>query len=147
MFKRILVPIDGSTHAMKAAEMAIELARTFKADLTLLHVARKFDLPDQLKDYIKAEHLTAHDMLAIDEATKRVIADIRVSAESRGIKKIKTIFREGKPARSIVDYARKAQVDAIVMGSRGLSEFESALLGSVSHKVATLADCTVMIVK
>jgi nucleotide-binding universal stress UspA family protein len=33
------------------------------------------------------------------------------------------------------------------MGSRGLSEFESALLGSVSHKVATLADCTVMIVK
>src|SRR6266404_1765890 len=92
MFKRILVPIDGSTHAMKAAEMAIELARTFKADLTLLHVARKFDLPDQLKDYIKAEHLTAHDMLDIDEATKRVIADIRVSAESRGIKKIKTIF-------------------------------------------------------
>jgi nucleotide-binding universal stress UspA family protein len=33
------------------------------------------------------------------------------------------------------------------MGSRGLSDFESALLGSISHKVATLADCTVIIVK
>ena len=113
MFKRILVPIDGSAHSMKAAEMAIDLARTFKTDLTLLHVARRFDLPDQLKDYIKAEHLTAHDMLAIDEATKRVIADIKMSAEKRGIKKIKTVFREGKPARSIVDYAEKAQIDAI----------------------------------
>ena len=147
MFKRILVPIDGSAHSTKAAEMAIDLARTFKTDLTLLHVARKFDLPDQLKDYIKAEHLTAHDMLAIDEATKRVIADIKMSAEARGVKKIKTVFREGKPARSIVDYAEKAQIDAIIMGSRGLSELESALLGSVSHKVATLAGCTVMIVK
>ena len=101
MFKRILVPIDGSAHSTKAAEMAMELAFTYKAELTLLHVARKFELPDQLKDYIKAEQLTAHDMLAIDEATKRVIADIKISAEGRGIKKIKTVFREGKPARSV----------------------------------------------
>jgi nucleotide-binding universal stress UspA family protein len=147
MFKRILVPIDGSEHSTKAAEKAIELARIFKSELTLLHVARKYDLPDQLKDYIKAEHLTAHDMLAIDEATKRVIADVKADAEAKGIKKIKTVFREGKPARSIVDYASKAQSDIIIMGSRGLSELESALLGSVSHKVATLAGCTVMIVK
>jgi len=147
MSKRILVPIDGSEHSTKAAEKAIELARTFKSELTLLHVARKYDLPDQLKDYIKAEHLTAHDMLAIDEATKRVIADVKADAEAKGIKKIKTVFREGKPARSIVDYASKAQSDAIIMGSRGLSELESALLGSVSHKVATLASCTVIIVK
>jgi nucleotide-binding universal stress UspA family protein len=121
MFKRILVPIDGSTHAMKAAEMAIELARTFKADLTLLHVARKFDLPDQLKDYIKAEHLTAHDMLAIDEATKRVIADIRVSAESRGIKKIKTIFgKASPPAPSWITPARPRSMPSswAVAGSR-----------------------------
>jgi nucleotide-binding universal stress UspA family protein len=147
MFKRILAPIDGSEHSTRAAEAAIELARTFKSELILLHVARQYDLPDQLKDYIKAEHLTAHDMLAIDEATRRVIADVKADAEKMGLKKIKTVFREGKPARSIVDYAKKAQVDAIIMGSRGLSELESVLLGSVSHKVATLAECTVMIVK
>ena len=147
MFKRVLVPIDGSAHSMKAAEMAIELCRTYDTDLTLLHVTRKLDLPDALKDYIKSEHLTRQDLLAIDEATKRVIADIRINAEAQGIKRIKTIFREGKPARTIVAYARSARMDAIIMGSRGLSEFESALLGSVSHKVASLADCTVMIVK
>jgi nucleotide-binding universal stress UspA family protein len=147
MFKRILVPIDGSAHSMKAAEMAIELSRAFDTDLTFLHVTTKLNLPDQLKDYIKGEQLAGQDLLAIDEATKRIIGDISVRAEAEGVKKVKTIFREGKPARTIVAYARSARIEAIVMGSRGLSELESALLGSVSHKVASLADCTVMIVK
>jgi nucleotide-binding universal stress UspA family protein len=147
MFKRLLVPIDGSAHSMKAVEMAIELARTYDSDLTFLHVTTKLNLPDQLRDYIKGEQLAGHDLLAIDEATKRIIADISVRAEAEGVKKVHTIFREGKPARTIVAYARSAEIDAIVMGSRGLSELEVALLGSVSHKVASLADCTVMIVK
>ena len=147
MFSRILVPIDGSAHSMKAVETAIELARTYDSDLTFLHVTTKLNLPDQLKDYIRGEQLAGHDLLAIDEATKRIIADISVRAEAEGVKKVHTIFREGKPARTIVAYARSAEIDAIVMGSRGLSEPEVALLGSVSHKVASLADCTVMIVK
>ena len=147
MFKRILVPLDGSTHSVRAAEVAIELCRSYGAELTLLHVTPKLDLPEQIKDYMKAEHLTRQDLLAIDEAVKRVIADVRSNAEARGIKKVKIIFREGKPARSIVAYVESARIDAVVMGSRGLSEFESMLLGSVSHKVATLAGCTVMIVK
>jgi len=147
MFKRILVPLDGSAHAMKAAEAAIELSRAFDGELILLHVTRMLELPDQLKSYIKDEHLAREGLLAIDEATKRVMADIQKSAEARGVKKIKTILREGKPARSIVAYAKTARIDAIVMGSRGLSEIESALLGSVSHKVASLAGCTVVIVK
>lgn len=147
MFKRILVPLDGSTHSVKAAETAIELCSTYGADLTLLHATPKLDLPDNLKDYMQGERLTKQDLLAVDQAAKRVIADVKSKAEARGIRKIKVIYREGKPARSIVAYATIARVDAIIMGSRGLSEFESLLLGSVSHKVATLAKCSVMIVK
>jgi nucleotide-binding universal stress UspA family protein len=147
MFKRILVAIDGSAHSMKAAETAIELARTYDTDLTFLHVTTKLNLPDQLRDYLRGEQLAGQDLLAIDDATRRVVADISARAETEGVRKVKTIFREGKPARSIVAYAKSARIDTIVMGSRGLSELESALLGSVSHKVASLADCTVMIVK
>jgi nucleotide-binding universal stress UspA family protein len=147
MFKRILVPLDGSMHAVGAADIAIELCRTYGADLTLLHVTPKLDLPDNLKGYMKAEQLTRQDLLAVNAAAKRVIADVKSKAEARGIKKVKIIYREGKPARSIVAYANISRVDAIIMGSRGLSELESLLLGSVSHKVATLAKCSVMIVK
>ena len=147
MFKRILVTIDGSAHSMKAAAAAIELARTYDTDLTFLHVTTKLNLPDQLRDYLRGEQLAGQDLLAIDDATRRVVADISARAETEGVRKVKTIFREGKPARTIVAYAKSARIDTIVMGSRGLSELESALLGSVSHKVASLADCTVMIVK
>ena len=147
MFKRILVPLDGSTHSVRAAQTAIQLCRTYGAELTLLHVTQKLDLPEELRDYMKGEQLTGQDLLAIGEATKRVIADVKSDAEAKGVKKVKTVYRVGKPARSIVAYAKSEQVDTIIMGSRGLSEFESLLLGSVSHKVATLAKCTVMIVK
>jgi nucleotide-binding universal stress UspA family protein len=147
MFKRILVAIDGSAHSMKAAETAIELARTYHTDLTFLHVTTKLNLPDQLRDYLKGEQLAGQDLLAIDDATRRIVADISARAEAGGVRKVKTIFREGKPARTIVAYAKSARIDTIVMGSRGLSELESALLGSVSHKVASLADCTVIVVK
>ena len=147
MFKRILVAIDGSAHSMKAAETGIQLARTYDTDLTFLHVTTKLNLPDQLRDYLKGEQLAGQDLLAIDDATRRVVADISAKAEAEGVRKVKTIFREGKPARTIVAYAKSARIDTIVMGSRGLSELESALLGSVSHKVASLADCMVIVVK
>ena len=147
MFKRILVAIDGSAHSMKAAETAIQLARTYDTDLTFLHVTTKLNLPDQLRDYLRGEQLAGQDLLAIDDATRRVVADISARAETEGVRKVKTIFREGMPARTIVAYAKSARIDTIVMGSRGLSELESALLGSVSHKVASLADCTVIVVK
>jgi nucleotide-binding universal stress UspA family protein len=147
MFKRILVAIDGSAHSMKAAETGIQLARTYDTDLTFLHVTTKLNLPDQLRDYLKGEQLAGQDLLAIDDATRRVVADISAKAEAEGVRKVKTIFREGKPARTIVAYAKSGKIDTIVMGSRGLSELESALLGSVSHKVASLADCTVIVVK
>ena len=147
MFKRILVAIDGSAHSMKAAETAIQLARTYDTDLTFLHVTTKLNLPDQLRDYLRGEQLAGQDLLAIDDATRRVVADISARAETEGVRKVKTIFREGKPARTIVAYAKSARIDTIVMGSRGLSELESALLGSVSHKVASLADCPVIVVK
>ena len=146
MFKHILVPLDGSSHSAKAAELAIELAHTYGAELTLLHVSPKLDLPDQLREYMKAEKLSGLDMFAVDEAAKRVIEDIRLTAGSREIEKVKVVYREGRPARSIVSYAETSDIDAIVMGSRGLSDLESMLLGSVSHKV-TRPKCTVIIVK
>lgn len=147
MFKRILVPLDGSMHSVGAAETAIELSRSFGADLTLLHVTSKLELPENLKSYMKGEQLTRQDLLAVNNAAKRVIANVKAKAEAAGIKKVKVIYREGKPARSIVAYANLARIDAIIMGSRGLLGVESLLLGSVSHKVATLAKCSVMIVK
>ena len=55
--------------------------------------------------------------------------------------------REGKTARTIVDYAKGNRMDLLVLGGRGRGEVESLLLGSVSTKVSMLAHCKVMLVK
>jgi nucleotide-binding universal stress UspA family protein len=60
---------------------------------------------------------------------------------------VETLIRVGQPARTIVHVAEQLEVDCIVMGSRGLGDFEGLLLGSVSHKVASLAKCTCVTVK
>ena len=147
MFKHLLVAIDGSQHALNAAERAVELARRFDATLTLIHVARRFHIPESVKAYLRDEHLHGEPLYDIDAATRKVIDDVRREAEDAGLQSIQTVFKEGRPARTIADYAASHQVDAIVLGSRGLADPEAFLLGSVSHKVANLATCTVIIVR
>lgn len=147
MFKHIVVAIDGSDLSMKAADLAIGQAKAFGSRLTLMHVARKFPIPDALRDYIKAEHLGSDDFYDIDDAVRRVLDDVRDRAREAGIAKVETLFREGKPSRTLVDYAKHVKADCIVMGSRGVTEIEGLLLGSVAHKVASLAPCTVIIVR
>ena len=60
---------------------------------------------------------------------------------------IRSVLRRGDAATEIIDYAREAQIDLIIVGSRGLSEFKGWLLGSVSRKLVHYADCSVLIVK
>lgn len=143
----ILVPMDGSNMSIRAAELATDLALKFDAQITILHVTRNFPIPDRLRQYMDAEHVRGEQVLDIDEATERVIHDVKNEARRQGVRKVKAVFKEGKPSRSIVEFAKAYRVDTIVMGSRGLTEIEGALLGSVSHKVASLAPCTVIIAR
>jgi nucleotide-binding universal stress UspA family protein len=147
MFKHILVAIDGSDLSMKAADLAIGQARLSGAKVTFIHVARKFPIPDALKDYIQAEHLGSDDFYDIDDAVRQVLDGIRDRAKEAGVARVETVFREGKPSRTLVDYARNVKADCIVMGCRGITEIEGMLLGSVAHKVASLAPCTVILAR
>ena len=56
-------------------------------------------------------------------------------------------YSYGNPAEEIAAYARKNNVDMIIMGTRGLSAIKEVFLGSVSHKVLQLASCPVVLVK
>jgi len=58
-----------------------------------------------------------------------------------------SLIEDGDPAKRIIECAEKENADTIVMGARGLSDIEGLLLGSVSHKIAHLASCTVITVR
>ncbi|MFG6158000.1 universal stress protein [Halomonas sp. 1390] len=146
MFHSILVPIDGSEHAKKALAVACQLARQEQASLILLHI------PEQLaQDTLLVWGIGAVEMKASQEELEAAGRQIRdratEAARDAGVEHIEAMIAQGDPTRTILDEARRRDVDAIVMGSRGLGDLKGLVVGSVSHKVSHAADCTVITVR
>lgn len=148
--KTILHPTDGSESARKALDFACELAAERKAQLLILHVQRRHGserIPLELEQFSEIEHIRASEARLLRAAAEYIVDDARIAARRRGVANVDARLAEGDPAVQIVETARKHNVDAIVMGSRGLGDLESLLLGSVSHKVAHAAPCSCVIVR
>ena len=144
MYRTILVPIDGSEHAKQALEVACQLASASDATIHLLHVAAPGPGDAELGFVMGSA--------ATDELTRRAEARgqdlLEDTIESLGAvePRLTATVAWGSPARTIVEEARSRDVEAIVMGSRGLSDLKGLAVGSVSHKVMHIATCTVVTV-
>jgi nucleotide-binding universal stress UspA family protein len=147
MFKNIVCAVDGSQHALRAAKVASELAAKVGAKLTFLTVTKPVKLTEDVKRYMAAEHLTGSPQYVLDELTERILDQAKECADKCGVAKAKTEVKTGHPARTIVAFVEKSGADLLVLGSRGLGDVESLFLGSVSHKVTSLAKCTCMTVR
>ncbi|MGH6718787.1 MAG: universal stress protein [Alphaproteobacteria bacterium] len=148
MFTNIVLGVDGSEHALKATDRACELARLCAARLVILTVAKPIrGVSKQVREYMYAEHIAGEPQYVLSEMAKSVLIEAESRARRAGLENVKTVVREGQPARRIVEYAKEHGADLIVLGSRGLGDIGGLLLGSVSHKVITLAECTCLIVK
>ena len=147
MYKRILVGLDGSSHALRTAETAAKLAARFGAELHFLTVTPPRDVPVEVQEYLEAENLLGEPRYALDEKTQTIVDQARAIAEQARVRAIQTVVREGKPVGVLVDYAKDHQMDLLVVGSRGLGAIEAVLLGSVSKKVSQHASCSVLIVR
>ena len=147
--KRILIPTDGSESAARAAHAAIELAKKFGAELTVLHViavpptgiakARLSPGYDaELQEYFESAHKKGN--LIVNEVTRL--------AEARGVKSTGLIREYAfSVVETILEEATKSNIDLIVMGTRGLTGFKELLIGSVSSGVMHHAPCSVLIVR
>jgi nucleotide-binding universal stress UspA family protein len=147
MYSNVLICVDGSEAARRAANAGAEIAAKFDAELHIMTVTKPYKVSPRLKQFLQAENLMGEPKYVLDEMTKGIIAEGRKHAETSNVRKIETHIVEGKPARTIVEFARDEGVDVIVMGSRGVGETEGSMLGSVSHKVSSLAHCTVVVVR
>ncbi len=175
MFTNIVVATDGSKHATKALNVAIDLAKKYDATLTLVHILTHDHPAEEMERMIEIEHLdgsplpkdldpemnrisstlSKKGMLRSGDKESRIIVVIgeqilkaakRLANES-GVKKVKMKIRNGDYANGILEVANGKGADIIIMGRRGLSPLKGFITGSVSHKVTQRADCSVLTVK
>ena len=147
MFKVILVPIDGSDHAEKAVSVAADLAGKYDAELHIMTVMESTALPSGLHRFAEAEHITGGEAQIATYISDRFLDRAREVAKEEGAKSIETMVVMGDVQEKILEYAEKIGADLIVLGSRGLSDLKGLMLGSVSHKIANSAHCTVITVR
>lgn len=139
MFEQILLAVDGSEHALKAAKLAGDLARAVNA--AHLRIVISYDrLPPYLGEPNFQQIIDARLCEANQNLDKARNAAGKVSAE------VHTELIEGDPAEAIINVACIRKSNVIVMGSRGLGKFLGLMLGSTSQKVISHAPCPVLIV-
>ena len=147
MYKNILCAIDGSEHAQRAATQACEIAQQSGSSLTFIVVTKPYKISPEAKKYLESESLLGEATYMVAPMTEKVLDEAKRFARKAEISNVKTVIREGQAARKIVEYAKLEGSDVIVLGSRGRGDVESLLLGSVAHKVSSLAPCTVILVR
>ncbi len=144
---RILVAVDGSENAGRAVHLAIEFARHFGSTMIVLSVYKHTSQMESSLSLVRTRTVpTPPDEVMHDLAEEAVEWAAQRFAEA-GVEEVETMIRRGPPARTIVQTAKQQDVDAIVLGTRGLGDVEGFFLGSVSHKVNALADCTCITVR
>jgi nucleotide-binding universal stress UspA family protein len=145
MFRKILVPIDGSKHSMMAAAHAVDIAEKYHAAVTLLHVINISQLTGL--DIMQGPPLITEGMSdKLNEAGQAIIAETLKSLPPHGVT-INTELVWGSPEAVIISRVKSEPYDLVVIGSRGLSALSGLLLGSVSSRVVHRAPCPVMLVK
>jgi nucleotide-binding universal stress UspA family protein len=141
-FKRILFCTDFSESADAAFEFALDaVVRRPGSTLTLLHVIHEPDA-QFWKSYInEVDNVDAEAKRAMDQ---KVATAYRARLPA-GME-MKTEFRIGPDAATILKFAQANHVDLIVLGRHGHGGVGKALFGSVAEKIVRKADCAVLVV-
>ena len=146
VLKNILVATDFSEPSAAALAYGRELARSFGAALTILHIAddtmaRAYGIDGgvlltdpELQRRLEADALAQVNALICDED--------RVQRKARGV-----VLSSTTPAAAIVTLAHNSNIDLIVLGTHGRSGFAHLLMGSVSERVVQTAPCPVLTVR
>jgi len=144
-FSKIIVAIDGSDHSIRAAEYALNLAKTYGAELNAVTVT---SVPESY--HSKQEEVLEHSsgISESSEDAKRWFEKFNEKAKENNIQLKTELISSHRPVDYVLlEYAEKENIDLIVLGTKGRSGFKKLLLGSVASGVVTYAHCPVLVVK
>ena len=156
IYSKILVPYDGSKHAEKALNKAVNLAKLIKGSkIIILNVIEEIltpplVFPTRIRHFKTGEDTTLSTYfrdLQTDMRYKMTNTLEKIKQKYENSVKIRTVVLVGSAEDKIVEYANRQNVDLIVMGSKGLKGISRLLMGSVSRHVSEKVKCSVMIVR
>jgi nucleotide-binding universal stress UspA family protein len=174
MFTRIAVATDGSSTAMRAVQLAADLAAKYEAEVIVLHVLLweepktilkrlafvQHILDGEPESQISCDDVSVQSIIAelesrqmkIDEKLitilgNKLVEQAKQKCREYGVASVKAEILEGDYADQIIAAVKRTDADLIILGARGLGQLEGLLKGSVSQAVARDVDTTCMIVK
>jgi len=142
MYKKILVPTDGSKFAEKAEEEALFIAKESGAEIIALAVVET----GFSKGLPSDEKIFNMNQLLKREAEENIGIIERIKEKEHLDVEITLKVVEGSPADVILDMTEKEDIDLVVMGSSGKTGFKRFIMGSVAEKVVKAAKCSVLVV-
>jgi nucleotide-binding universal stress UspA family protein len=139
MFRKILLGVDGSEHALRAAKVAGELARKLGSDIWVVACF------DPVPAYLGEPNLQQAVNIRLQQAEEVLAPALEEIGKIPG--SLRKEILEGPPAEAILNVAQARGNDLIIMGTRGRGQLAGLLLGSQSQKVITHANCPVMLIR
>jgi nucleotide-binding universal stress UspA family protein len=141
MFKKIVVAIDGSDISLKALEVALSEARIWNAELHVIYVVET-----SMFSSIPMDNTWEIIYSLLESEGKEVFQKSKERAAQDGVSLI-THLKDGHAGNEIVSLTDELHADLIVIGSRGKTNIDRLLLGSVSEHVVRNSSCTTMVVR
>jgi nucleotide-binding universal stress UspA family protein len=146
MYSRILVAVDGSSHAEHAVDYGAGLAKQLSAALRIVHVVDMGTLPLWPELAIDIDAISK----ARRAAGEKVLESARERARTAGIEAETRLLETATPTQRvstvIADEAASWPADVVVLGTHGRRGVERLLLGSVAENVARLSTVPVLLV-
>lgn len=148
LFRKILVPVDGSHSCLHAKMLASSIAKKFKSKVTVVHVVShefmhpelkaQYQLPPSVRQRIDESYLEAGKKIIRN--AEELFKEAKIDVEARLV-----TFED--PAEYVLEVVKDEGYDLVVIGNRAEHEAERYSLGSITEKVARHAECPVLIVK
>ena len=141
--KTIVLPVDGSKNADRAANVAFEIAEMTSARLLIIHVI-------DLGTVQQVARASGSDSLMILQQYvtygNKILQEYKSAAQGYKLQ-VELILERGQPSDRIVNLARETRADMIIMGSQGIGGEGRSRIGSITDLVVHKAGCAVLIIK
>ncbi len=139
-FKKILLPFDGSTYSIHACNYALDLAKKYGAEVTVVHCYEwRGNMPEVPEALIR--DLKANLKHEAEIVVKKAVGLL----EKEGVMH-RTEVIAGSAGNVLAKLAKSKEYDLIILGSHGHSDIAGLFLGSVTHKVLNTIYCPVLVV-